>query len=69
MMANQVTRVWPERLIIELQQAQRNHGWLSADLMEQLARSLDIAPNDVFGVASFYAFLASRPAGRHVIRI
>ncbi len=69
MTAHQVMRAWPEHLLIELQQAQRNHGGLSVDLLEQVARSLDIASNDVFGVASFYSFLAIRPAGRHVIRI
>jgi NADH:ubiquinone oxidoreductase subunit E len=37
--------------------------------MTELAESLGVPVNDVYGVASFYSFLTTRPQGRNVIRI
>jgi NADH-quinone oxidoreductase subunit E len=34
-----------------------------------LARSLELPLSEIFGVASFYAFLGTRPRGRHTIRV
>ena len=35
----------------------------------QLAESLDMPLNDVYGVASFYSFISLKPLGRNIIRI
>lgn len=37
--------------------------------MAKLADSLGMPVNEVYGVASFYSFLSTRPLGRNVIRI
>src|SRR4030066_2070913 len=58
-----------ENLLVALQQAQRECGYLSPALMAELARSLNVPVNEVYGVASFYSFLNVRPPGRNVIRI
>jgi NADH:ubiquinone oxidoreductase subunit E len=37
--------------------------------MIELARSLDVPVNEVYGVASFYSFLNIKPLGRNIIRV
>lgn len=59
----------PGDLLVLLQEAQNEYGYLSEEVMAELASSLDIPVNDVYGVASFYSFLSIRPLGRNVIRI
>ncbi len=59
----------PQNLLVALKEAQSRHGYLPHDLMREMAESLDVPVNDVYGVASFYSFLAIRPAGRNIIRI
>jgi NADH-quinone oxidoreductase subunit E len=58
-----------KNLLVALQEAQAKFGYLSPALMIELARSLDVPVNEVYGVASFYSFLSIKPAGRNVIRI
>ncbi len=52
-----------------LQEAQTRSGYLTHEFMMELAGSLGVPINDVYGVASFYSFLSTRPLGRNVIRI
>jgi len=59
----------PENLLVALKEAQTRFGYLPPEFMAELAESLDVPINDVFGVASFYSFLSTRPLGRNVIRI
>jgi NADH:ubiquinone oxidoreductase subunit E len=63
------TKKAPENLLVALQQAQARSGYLSPELLAELAESFNVRVSDVYGVASFYSFLATRPCGRHVIRI
>ena len=58
-----------EDLLALLKGAQAEHQHISRDFLTDAARSLDIPVNDVFGVATFYAFLSVAPMGRHVIRV
>src|SRR4030042_6284047 len=58
-----------ENLLVALQQAQAKFGYLSPALMIELARSLDVPVNEVYGVASFYSFLNIKPLGRNIVRI
>ena len=58
-----------ENLLVVLKEAQAKSGYLSPALMIELARSLDVPVNEVYGVASFYSFLNIKPPGRNVIRI
>jgi NADH:ubiquinone oxidoreductase subunit E len=59
----------PQNLLIALREAQNRFGYLPREIMAELAKSLDVPVNDVYGVASFYSFLTIRPLGRNVIRI
>ena len=59
----------PENLLLMLKEAQTRLGYLPSEFMAELAESLDVPVNDVFGVASFYSFLSIKPLGRNVIRI
>jgi NADH:ubiquinone oxidoreductase subunit E len=52
-----------------LKEAQARFGYLSPALMLELARSLDVPVNEVYGVASFYSFLNIKPLGRNIIRV
>ena len=58
-----------DNLLVALKEAQAKFGYLSPALMIELARSLDVPVNEVYGVASFYSFLNIKPPGRNVIRI
>lgn len=58
-----------EELLILLQKAQSKFGYLSEESVAELAKSLALSMSDVYGVATFYSFLSTRPLGRNVIRI
>jgi len=58
-----------EDLMALLKEAQHKFGHVPEEVMAELAESLDIPINDVYGVASFYSLLSIRPLGRNVIRI
>jgi len=58
-----------EDLLVLLKEAQNKFGYVPEKVMAELARSVDIPINDVYGVASFYSFLSTKPLGRNVIRI
>ena len=48
---------------------QEAYRYLPADALNFVARSLNIAPARVFGVATFYAHFAIKPKGRHLVRL
>lgn len=52
-----------------LQVAQAEAGWCSPGAIDHIAARLRVPPTEVFGVASFYSLLATRPQGRLVIRV
>lgn len=58
-----------EDLMALLKEAQHKFGYVPEEVMAELAESLDIPINEVYGVASFYSLLSIRPLGRNVIRI
>jgi len=60
---------WPEGLLVQLQEAQNKFGYLPEEVIAELAESLKIPVNDVYGIATFYSFLSTRPLGRNVIRV
>ena len=59
----------PDNILAALEKAQIKFGYISPEFMTGLSDSLDIPVNDVYGVASFYSFLVTKPPGRNVIRI
>ncbi len=56
-------------LLPALHIAQGEEGWLSKEVMEEIAELLDITPSDVLSVASFYTMFFKQPVGRHVIEL
>ncbi len=58
-----------ENLLILLKEAQNRFGYLSPEVIGELAESLDISISEVYGVATFYSFLSTKPQGRNVIKI
>lgn len=49
--------------------AQEEHGWLSNELLEEVATVLGMAPVAVFEVATFYNMYDLAPVGRHKIAV
>ena len=46
-----------------------NHGYLTQELMEAVARYLGLPAIQVFEVASFYSMFETKPVGRHSISV
>ena len=65
---SQGTRVDGKDFILKLKEAQR-FGYIPEEVIRSLAESLDLPVNEVYGVASFYSFLSTKPLGRNVIRV
>ncbi len=49
--------------------AQNEHGWLSAELMDEVARHLGMPTVAVYEVASFYSMYNLKPTGRYKLTI
>ena len=58
-----------ESLMPILQAVIRSERFLSEEAMVAIAKELDISTADVFGTASFYTFMDTRPKGKNIIRI
>jgi NADH-quinone oxidoreductase subunit E len=52
-----------------LKAVQRSHGWVSDEHLHQVACILEMSPDELDGVATFYNLIFRRPVGRHVILI
>lgn len=52
-----------------LQDLRADQGGISDLAMQLIADRLGTSPAEVQGVVTFYAFLGTRPRGRHVIRV
>jgi len=48
---------------------QRHQGWVSDECLKEVARMLDMTPDELDAVATFYSFIFRRPVGRHVILV
>jgi len=59
----------PDNILLALKEAQTRFGYISQEFMVDLAASLNIPVNDVYGVASFYSYLTTRKPARNIIRI
>lgn len=58
-----------EELLVRLKEAQHRFGYVPKEVIGKLAESLNIPINEVYGVASFYSFISTKPLGRNVIRV
>ncbi len=58
-----------EDLLAMLRDEQEKARHISEPFIEQTAQSMGLSISDVYGVATFYHFLSTRPLGRYVIRV
>jgi len=58
-----------EKLLVLLKRVQDEFGYLSQESMAEAAEFLNVPLSEVYGVATFYSLLSTRPQGRNVIRI
>ncbi len=52
-----------------LQAVVKEQSFLSGEAMRAIAEELDISSADVFGTASFFSFLNTKPKGKYIIRV
>jgi len=48
---------------------QLNSGYVSEEFMVSVAKNLGLSVGEVYGVATFYSFISTKPLGKHVIRV
>jgi NADH:ubiquinone oxidoreductase subunit E len=58
-----------ENLMPILQGIIEKEQYLSTTAMKEVAKVLDISASEVYGSASFYSFLDTKPKGKYVIRV
>ena len=56
-------------MLVRLKKVQSQFGYISGESIIEVAQSLDLPVSEVYGVATFYSFLATKPLGRNVIRV
>ena len=52
-----------------LKVVQRHRGWVSQDDIAELSEALDMTPDELDAVATFYSLIFRKPVGRQVILI
>ena len=56
-------------LIPSLLMAQKEAGYISTEMMLEMARIFELSPNEVHEVVSFYSMLYNKPMGKYVIQV
>lgn len=56
-------------VLAALHLAQKEHGYLSDEALQLVARTLDLPYAHVYGVATFYTMFRREPAGKNILRI
>ena len=49
--------------------AQEQNGWISGEVMEEVAKLLDMHPEEVLGVVTFYTMYHQKPMGKYHIQV
>ena len=52
-----------------LRLAQQEHGWLSADVLREVADALEVTPAFVASIATFYDQFNTEPVGEHLVEV
>lgn len=71
-MIEEEVRGLPERSgcsVEALKIVQQQRGWVSDETLTDVARFLDMTPDELDAIATFYPFIFRRPVGRHVIYV
>ncbi len=45
------------------------NGYLTEEMVKDLAKQLSISANEIYAVATFYSFINIKPTGKYVIRV
>jgi len=56
-------------LLPALYLAQREFGWISDEVIEYLARFMDLPRARIYGVASFYSMFNRKPVGKYLVQV
>ncbi len=48
---------------------QRRRGWVSDEAVKDIAEILEMSPDELDGIATFYNIIFRKPVGRHVILV
>jgi NADH-quinone oxidoreductase subunit E len=59
----------PEILLTELRKIQKKDGYISEEAIKKLNKKTGVPLSRIYGVATFYAMLHTRPQGKYVIEI
>lgn len=59
----------PEMLVQILQSIVQAHGWISDDVIRQLAGALNLSRADVHGVVEYYHDFRTAPPGKHIVKV
>ena len=49
--------------------AQEQNGWVSGEVMQEVASILDMTPEEILGVVSFYTMYHQKPMGKYHIQV
>jgi NADH-quinone oxidoreductase E subunit len=49
--------------------AQEQNGWISVEVMQEIANILEMDAEDVLGVVTFYTMFHQKPMGKHHIQV
>lgn len=69
---DEILKKYPEKraaLLPTLHLAQREFGWISADVMKYIGQLLDIPVQEVYDTASFYTMFKLEPTGKYLIQV
>ena len=64
--------IYPQKraaCIEALKVVQQHRGWVSDEALDEVAGLLEMTPDELDGVATFYNLIFRKPVGRHVILI
>lgn len=56
-------------ILPELESIQKRFGYISEKEMKKLSEKLDVPISHIYGVATFYAHLYTKPQGKYIIKI
>jgi len=59
----------PGSIIAALRECQNVAGYLPIELIDYISYGMNLAPSEVFGIASFYSLFSMEPKGRHTIKM
>ena len=59
----------PDSIIVALQKAMQQAGYISRDAVARIAEEFHVSPTQVYSVASFYQQFSFTPRGKNVIAV